>query len=193
MCKLLCCIHKVSGRYRPSFGKIKLNLAQLSACLISLQSPAWLTHPLQEVFQPTIAVLAIVAIASWCAIGTRFYHLPALLFHLKQDLTHPVAAKVMVVHLELGSLANCLTFSAESPLLRFSRQQYLMDGSSRYPCWLPALPRRHSQGPVLSSSGLQSPHLNNVAIAAVQPEAQSLPFPPPETIPSNCPKGLFIW
>lgn len=63
MYKLLCHILKVSGEYRPSFSKIELYLAQLSACLISLSCPAFLTHSLKEVVQPTIAAVALVAIA----------------------------------------------------------------------------------------------------------------------------------
>lgn len=48
------------------------------------------------------------------------------MFHLKQNLTYSVAAKVMIVHLELGRFINGSTFFAESPLLRFTRQLYLL-------------------------------------------------------------------
>lgn len=75
-CKLLHHIFKASAVHMPPFDKVTLNPAQPSACLISNKNPQYYSHnSLKAVFQPTVAVAAIVAAAPPRTVGTRFDHL----------------------------------------------------------------------------------------------------------------------
>lgn len=198
-CKVLHHILTASTMYMPSFGKIKSDPAQLSACLMSSSSSSIAIPSPKETFQPTVAMAAIVAIAPTCTIGTRFYHLPSTVVpckaesHLPSSLPKPLLSIWNWEALQMAGLS-----SWRGP--HTSSQGNSISGV--------ALPGTHAGcQPHLQSTASQgfmnlaSPLPQSTSSARnmwwlgcpfLQLEAQCLPFSLPQALQFSCSWGFYI-